>query len=221
VFPSLLKKLMAEDFESAIRSGFEHTGIYPVNPERVLSKLPKEQREADSDVQQQFLNRLSTMRYSPGLNTKAPRPKKKDKLPAGASYTCTPVGAVVALPDNNDAESPAGVPAPTAPKRARQLQPEGDASSRDGSSSHESDRESTSDNCENSSSENEDSSSDGDKCDSKVSKREELCIGIRAIVQRRKKKMVEKEETQERKKKKMQEEDRQKTEEGERPRKKD
>jgi hypothetical protein len=214
VFPSLLKKLMEKDFGSAIRSGFECTGIYPVNPERVLSKLPKEQREVDTDIQQQLLNRLNLMRYSPGPNTKAPRPKKKDKLPAGASYTCTPEGAVVALPDDGDVESP--LPAPPAPKRARQRQPDGDASSRDDSSSQESDSESNSDN---SSSDDEDSSSGGDMSDSEVSSSEELGTGIRAIVQRHKKKLLEKEE---RKKKKMQEkEDRQKAEEGERPRKKD
>jgi hypothetical protein len=41
-------------------------------------------------VQQQLLNRLSEMRYSPAATTRAPRPKKSEKLPPGASYTCSP-----------------------------------------------------------------------------------------------------------------------------------
>jgi hypothetical protein len=180
VFPSLLKQLLDKDFGDAIRAGFECTGICPLNAERVLSKLPKEQREVDSQVQQQLLNKLSSIRYSPGPSSKAPRPKKKDRLPAGASYTCTPEGAVVGLPDDEDEDlldSPSVV-LPT-PKRARKLQFAGDASHIEESPTQES------------SSEKEESSSDEDKSSSdseEVSSSEELGVGIRAIINRRNKK---------------------------------
>lgn len=174
VFPSLLKKLLDKDFGDAIRSGFECTGICPLNPERVLSKLPKEQRNVDSDVQQQLLNKLSSIRYSPGPTTKAPRPKKKDKLPAGASYTCSAEGGMVVLPDDED-DVPVLPPA---------VQPTGDASSSEECSSDEasgSDEDSSDDKEHSSSSSNEE-----------VSSSEEIGAGIQAIVERLRKKKEEK-----------------------------
>lgn len=100
MFPTLLKKLLEKDFGSAIRSGFESTGIFPVNLERALSKLPEEDQEAETHVQQQLLNKLSLMRYNPGPTTHAKRPSNKEKLPAGASYTCSAEGGRVGLPDD-------------------------------------------------------------------------------------------------------------------------
>lgn len=41
----------------------------------------------ETQVQQQLLNKLKTMRYGEGPS-RAARPKKKEKLPAGAAYTC-------------------------------------------------------------------------------------------------------------------------------------
>lgn len=180
MFPSLLKKLLEKDYGDSIRSGFQATGIFPFNPERVLAKLPTEQREVDSAVQQQLLNRLSSMRYSPAATSKAPRPKKKDKLPPGASYTCTPEGGVMALHDEEDEVDGPSVPRA---KRARRLQFTGDASTREESSSE---KESSSDS-EESSSDSEERSSD----DEQVSSSEELGAGIRVIVENRKKKLEE------------------------------
>jgi hypothetical protein len=39
-------------------------------------------------MQQQLINQLREQRYNPPPTTHAGRPKKKDKLPAGSSYTC-------------------------------------------------------------------------------------------------------------------------------------
>jgi hypothetical protein len=88
-FPGLLKKVLEKDFGPAIRSGFEATGLYPFSKAKVLSKLPQEQREVDTAVQGQLLKRLSDMRYNPPPTTQAKRPRKKEKLPPGASYTCS------------------------------------------------------------------------------------------------------------------------------------
>jgi hypothetical protein len=56
------------------------TGIYwyPFNPDRVLAKLPEEDRESVvSGIHQQLLKKLSAMRYSPTGNTGAQQPKKR------------------------------------------------------------------------------------------------------------------------------------------------
>jgi hypothetical protein len=136
VFPLLLKKLLDKDFGDAFRKGFECMGICPLNLERVLSKLLEEQRNMDFDIQQQLLNKLSSIRYSPGPTTKVPRPKKKDKLPAGAPYTCSAEGGVVVLPDDEDDIDRLPM-LPKAMKRARQQQPTGDVSSSEECSSNE------------------------------------------------------------------------------------
>jgi hypothetical protein len=87
-FPGLLKRLLEKDFGPAIRSGFKATGLYPFNKDKVLSKFPKEQREVDTVMQRQLLKRLNDLRYKPPPTTSAKRPKNKEKLPPGASYTC-------------------------------------------------------------------------------------------------------------------------------------
>jgi len=88
VFPTLLKNLLEYDFTEAIISGFEATGICPYSVDRALSRLPPEEREVESDVQRQLIQQLSTMRYGNPQQVRAPRPSKKQKLPAGATYTC-------------------------------------------------------------------------------------------------------------------------------------
>jgi hypothetical protein len=118
-FPGLLKQLMDHDFSDAIRSGFESCGLYPFNPERGLSKLPKDNREVESNVQKQLLEKLSSMRYNQPANKHAKRPSKKDKLPAGASYTCLPgMVGVVGLPIDEQREM-ADMAAVLARKRSR------------------------------------------------------------------------------------------------------
>jgi len=94
-FPRLLAQLMEKDYSSAITSGFAATGIFPLDPERVLRKLPADRghdANAATAVEAQLLKKLSTMRYSQGKNARAKRPSNKDRLPAGESYTCTSRG---------------------------------------------------------------------------------------------------------------------------------
>lgn len=91
-FPGLLLQLLQKDYSTSIVSGFEATGLYPASVQRALTKLPAEHREVQSAVEQQLLNTLSEMRYNPGKTTCAERPRKKDKLPPGASYSSTPAG---------------------------------------------------------------------------------------------------------------------------------
>jgi hypothetical protein len=89
-FPALLGKLLEKDWGGPIRSGFAATGLYPFSLERVLAKLPKEinSAEIETAVQKTLLNKLNDMRHNLPATKQAPRPKKKDKLPAGATYTC-------------------------------------------------------------------------------------------------------------------------------------
>ena len=81
---------MDKDYGPSIRSGFETTGIHPISVERALAKLPKEVDAAavESAVQLQFVQTLEAMRYHGPTNKAAARPKKNEKLPPGASYTC-------------------------------------------------------------------------------------------------------------------------------------
>lgn len=89
-FPGLLQRLMRHDFSQAIISGFECCGFCPVDVNRVLARLPSENPEATTDVQRHLLDQLQKMRYGNTPTVRAGRPKKTSKLPAGASYTCTP-----------------------------------------------------------------------------------------------------------------------------------
>jgi hypothetical protein len=130
-FPSLLKKLMQKDSSNAIIGGFKATGLYPFSPETALSKLPAETREVTSKVHEVLLKKLATMRYKPAGSTHAPRPKKTDKLPAGASYTCRAGG------DGDDGDEPVA-----GPSKPRQPDSSSSSSSEDyNSSDNESDRE--------------------------------------------------------------------------------
>ena len=82
-FPLLLSRLMEKDYSESIRSGFESCGLFPFNVERALSKLPMEQREVETQVQQQLLRRLESLRYEQPRKTHTGRPKKK-----GGLYLC-------------------------------------------------------------------------------------------------------------------------------------
>jgi hypothetical protein len=89
-FPTLLSQLMEKNYAESIRKGFETTGLFPLSLEKALSKLPQEEREIESAVQLQVLKKLESMRYEQPATSAATRPRQKDKLPAGASYTCLP-----------------------------------------------------------------------------------------------------------------------------------
>lgn len=87
-FPGLLKKLMDVDYGDAIRNGFATTGLYPCSLEKALEKLPKEPEQVQGAMQRQLAGMLHDLRFVQPQTTTAQRPKKKDRLPAGASYTC-------------------------------------------------------------------------------------------------------------------------------------
>jgi hypothetical protein len=61
-----------------------------VSLEKALARLPKEleEREVETRVQMELLKTLTSMRYNPPPTKHAQRPKKSQKLPPGASYTC-------------------------------------------------------------------------------------------------------------------------------------
>ena len=69
--------------------------------ERAISKLPVDldDREVETQVESALLRTLDSMRHNAPANRAAARPKKSDKLPAGAAYTCAPQD------DNNDSSS--------------------------------------------------------------------------------------------------------------------
>jgi hypothetical protein len=67
-----------------------------------------------SAVQQQLVKHLSNIRYNPPPTTQAKRPRKKEKLPPGAAYTCSASGN---QSDSTDKEEE--VPVPVATRRAR------------------------------------------------------------------------------------------------------
>jgi len=106
-FPGLLRTLLEKDFGPSIRSGFESTGLYPLNMERALAKLPNAvapDGDVVSAVQQQLINRLASLLYNPPPTTPALRPKKKDKLPPGETYTCPVVNKNTATDSDTDEE---------------------------------------------------------------------------------------------------------------------
>ena len=94
-FPKLLKELLQKDFGPAIRAGFEASGLYPFSVSRAVSKLPQDidEREVESLVVGTLVRQLDSMRHLAPANKAAARPKKSDKLPSGAAYTCAPEGA--------------------------------------------------------------------------------------------------------------------------------
>ena len=83
--------------------------------EKALSKLPEdvEERDVESEVQRTLLQTLSNMRYNAPANKAAARPKRNQRLPPGASYTCGPE------------------------KEARRVNPSGDSSNSDSNSDND------------------------------------------------------------------------------------
>jgi hypothetical protein len=70
-----------------IRAGFAACGIYPLNPDRVLARLPPEEtrRSVQTEFDQILLDELKKRRY--GDPAKGSRAKKASRLPAGQAYT--------------------------------------------------------------------------------------------------------------------------------------
>jgi hypothetical protein len=76
--------------------------------EKAISKLPVEleEREVESDVQRALLKTLEDMRYNAPANKAAARPKRSQKLPPGAAYTCAPEKEAENSSDNSSSDSP-------------------------------------------------------------------------------------------------------------------
>lgn len=113
-FGSLLKGMLengAVNNPANIRSGFAACGIYPLDPQRVLSRLPPEQmrRSVQTEFDRQLLEELQKNRY--GDPAKKTRAKKANRLPAGVSYT---VGARGDEQEDEDdpQEGPSGLQQP-------------------------------------------------------------------------------------------------------------
>jgi hypothetical protein len=82
--PGLLRTILEKDFGPSIRSGFESTGLCPLNMERALAKLPHAvapDGNLMSAVQQHLINRLASLRYNPPLQPSAHQtsPEAKEK----------------------------------------------------------------------------------------------------------------------------------------------
>jgi len=163
-FPGLLARLLDKDYSNSIISGFAATGLFPFDPERVLRKFPEDAGPTSTAVETALLNRLSDMRYNPGQTKRAQRPSKKDKLPAGESYSCA---------------------GPSNPRGAGDAEEEEDENSdSDSSNSYKS---SSSSGEEDESSEEEEGGSDRDKSDTDEDERardEERSENVRKIIKR-------------------------------------
>jgi hypothetical protein len=104
-------------------------GLFPFSLEEALSKLPAEERDVETDIQRQLWKKLDEMHYSTPAITHAKRPKKSEKLPAGADYTYT-----VESDDDDDEEEDTVWP--------RRIRPAGDSSNSNVSTSSDFDESS-------------------------------------------------------------------------------
>ena len=88
-FPANLKELMnSVDARRIIPPAFEKCGIFPINKEKVLERIPSKDTSEliCENLDSSLLNKLSEMRYGFEEKRRAKRPKGK-KVPAGMSYT--------------------------------------------------------------------------------------------------------------------------------------
>lgn len=86
VFPTLLKKLLNQIDQTSVKNlknGFRKAGLYPINKQQVLQKLPKvpSQNEDLSLVSDIFLDYLKQMRYGDEASTTKCRKKKINVVP--------------------------------------------------------------------------------------------------------------------------------------------
>lgn len=95
-FPSLLTAMLSSDGAvnnaANIRAGFAKCGIYPLNAQKVLDRLPPEEtrREVQSEFDQVLLAELHKRRY--GDPVKGTRARKANRLPPGRAYTVGAAG---------------------------------------------------------------------------------------------------------------------------------
>ncbi|KAL0841447.1 hypothetical protein ABMA28_015129 [Loxostege sticticalis] len=91
-FPRLLKKmldLLKPNTEKNIQSGFRKTGIFPLNVQEVISRLPNEMERVDESaaIDETFVKLLKEMRFGTMDITE---PKKKRKLDVEAGRSVDP-----------------------------------------------------------------------------------------------------------------------------------
>ncbi|XP_021699997.1 uncharacterized protein LOC110676441 [Aedes aegypti] len=95
LFPGLLKKTVERLDNAAVslRSGFRTTGIYPLNPQQVLRKLPEARKETETGAEKSwsnaFVNVLKDARFG----------KSPDVAPARKKRILTEPGGVVTTED--------------------------------------------------------------------------------------------------------------------------
>ena len=110
-FGGLLKAMLEKNVinnANNIKAGFAACGIYPLNVNRVLSRLPPETDERQNvqdRLSQQLLDQLKKNRY--GDQEKKTRAKKINRLPAGTAYTVSAVAEQVTV--EGDGPGPSGV----------------------------------------------------------------------------------------------------------------
>lgn len=83
-FPGLLKKLLRKCCFSnkTIKAGFRGAGIFPLNRNKVLEKLPIENtKEANSAISNEFINHLKSARYCSTPSTLIQRKRKINVAP--------------------------------------------------------------------------------------------------------------------------------------------
>ena len=90
VFPTLLKKLQTEMEKkpNILSPAFEKCGIYPLNRDKVLSRIPsiEQSEEICPHLDRSLMERIEQERFGKKGEDKAPR-GKKIKIDAGKSYT--------------------------------------------------------------------------------------------------------------------------------------
>jgi hypothetical protein len=115
LIPSLLANPLEKDFDGSIWSGFECSGLYPLNKERVLVKLPQDNTEEELQVQQQLLKswaRSATI-WPPLSMLRGPKIRSYHLvLPILVAATTTAIraraGTTASLPSSRSREREAG-----------------------------------------------------------------------------------------------------------------
>jgi hypothetical protein len=78
-------------YRDAIVSGFRCCGIYPIDINEVLPRLPRvETYEGIAAVMVPIVQALFHTRYNPPPNVPTPRPSLKTRLIPGSVYKCLP-----------------------------------------------------------------------------------------------------------------------------------
>lgn len=90
MFPTLLKELMAslaENQEENLKSGFSKCGIYPLNKQKLLDRLPENQNVDTSAVGEALIEQLKQRRAEFLTKDGPKKRKKKLQVPAGKSVS--------------------------------------------------------------------------------------------------------------------------------------